>query len=94
MGSNSVAAPDLLTPAKPQSGHDIELPSLRSLSSLVVIECLFTIVGGFLDAYAFIAHGHVFATCKRAKLSTLPYTLRLAIGRMPSDTSRRSWPVV
>ena len=82
MGSSGVARRDLPA-AQPQSGRNVEVPSLRSLSSLIVIECLFTVAGGFLDAYAFIAHGHVFANAQRAMLFTLPCTLLLAIGRMP-----------
>ena len=31
---------------------------------MVVIECVFTLTGGFLDAYAFIAHDHVFANAQ------------------------------
>ena len=39
-------------------------PSLRSVWLLLVLESLFSVVGGFLDAYAFIAHGHVFANAQ------------------------------
>src|SRR5580700_2060174 len=38
-----------------------EVPSLRVLWRFLIVECLFTATGGFLDAYAFIAHGQVFA---------------------------------
>jgi uncharacterized membrane protein YoaK (UPF0700 family) len=39
-------------------------PVLRALAPLIVIECLFTLSGGYLDAYAFIAQGHVFANAQ------------------------------
>ena len=29
--------------------------------SLLRIACLFAVAGGYLDAYAYLAHGHVFA---------------------------------
>jgi uncharacterized membrane protein YoaK (UPF0700 family) len=47
-----------------QAEFSEKVPSLRSMSGLLVIECLFTMVGGFMDAYAFIAHGHVFANAQ------------------------------
>ena len=40
------------------------LPTLRSIFPLILIEFFFAVSGGFLDAYAFIAHGHVFANAQ------------------------------
>lgn len=39
-------------------------PSLRSLSGMFAIASLFAIVGGFLDAYSYLARGHVFANAQ------------------------------
>jgi uncharacterized membrane protein YoaK (UPF0700 family) len=33
----------------------------RAVVSILVISCLFSIAGGYLDAYSYLAHGHVFA---------------------------------
>jgi uncharacterized membrane protein YoaK (UPF0700 family) len=48
------------------SGNDV--PSLRVLWRFLIVECLFTATGGFLDAYAFIAHGQVFANAQTANV--------------------------
>jgi uncharacterized membrane protein YoaK (UPF0700 family) len=40
------------------------VPSLNSLSGMFVIACLFAIVGGYLDAYSYLARGHVFANAQ------------------------------
>jgi uncharacterized membrane protein YoaK (UPF0700 family) len=40
------------------------VPSLRSLSRMFAIASLFAIVGGFLDAYSYLARGHVFANAQ------------------------------
>jgi uncharacterized membrane protein YoaK (UPF0700 family) len=40
------------------------VPSLRSLSGMLAIASLFAIVGGFLDAYSYLARGHVFANAQ------------------------------
>jgi uncharacterized membrane protein YoaK (UPF0700 family) len=49
----------------PRSGQSSdEVPSVRSMASLLALECIFTVSGGFMDAYAFIAHGHVFANAQ------------------------------
>ena len=38
---------------------------------LLVIACLFTVVGGYLDAYAYLAHGHVFANAQTGNVILL-----------------------
>ena len=43
----------------PYSGED-----LVRIRSLLLIACLFTMVGGYLDAYSYLAHGHVFANAQ------------------------------
>lgn len=40
----------------------------RRLRSLLVIACLFTAVGGYMDAYSYLAHGHVFANAQTGKM--------------------------
>ena len=52
--------------ARQISGNDV--PSLRALWRLLVVECLYTATGGFMDAYAFIAHGRVFANAQTANV--------------------------
>ena len=36
----------------------------RGLRSLLAIACVFAIVGGYTDAYSYLAHGHVFANAQ------------------------------
>jgi uncharacterized membrane protein YoaK (UPF0700 family) len=40
------------------------VPSLRSVSGMFAIASLFAIVGGYLDAYSYLARGHVFANAQ------------------------------
>ncbi len=44
------------------------IPPLQSLFDLMLIESLFTMAGGFLDAFAFILHGHVFANAQTGNI--------------------------
>src|ERR1700684_847983 len=37
---------------------------LRDVSGLLVIACLFAMAGGYMDAYSYLAHGHVFANAQ------------------------------
>jgi len=37
---------------------------LRDASGLLVIACVFAMAGGYMDAYAYLAHGHVFANAQ------------------------------
>ncbi len=49
----------------PETAPNIDpVPSLRSLSGMFAIASLFAIVGGFLDAYSYLARGHVFANAQ------------------------------
>jgi uncharacterized membrane protein YoaK (UPF0700 family) len=36
----------------------------RGTSGLLLVACLFATVGGYLDAYSYLAHGHVFANAQ------------------------------
>jgi hypothetical protein len=47
-----------------QRSTDLNKPPFVSLLPLIIIKCIFTLVGGFMDAYAFISHGHVFANAQ------------------------------
>jgi uncharacterized membrane protein YoaK (UPF0700 family) len=40
------------------------VPSLGSLSGMFAIASLFAVVGGYLDAYSYLARGHVFANAQ------------------------------
>jgi uncharacterized membrane protein YoaK (UPF0700 family) len=40
------------------------VPALRSLSGMFAIASVFAVVGGFLDAYSYLARGHVFANAQ------------------------------
>lgn len=42
--------------------------TLRDLSGLLTVACLFTLTGGYFDANSYIAHGHVFATAQTGNL--------------------------
>jgi uncharacterized membrane protein YoaK (UPF0700 family) len=49
----------------PETAPNIEpVPSLRSLSGMFAIASVFAVVGGFLDAYSYLARGGVFATAQ------------------------------
>lgn len=49
----------------PETAPNIDpVPSLRSLSGMLAIASVFAIVGGFLDAYSYLARGHVFANAQ------------------------------
>jgi uncharacterized membrane protein YoaK (UPF0700 family) len=57
-------------------------PSLRSLSGMFAIASLFAIVGGFLDAYSYLARGHVFANAQTGNVVLLG--VRAAAGNWTS----------
>jgi uncharacterized membrane protein YoaK (UPF0700 family) len=49
----------------PKTAPNIEpVPSVRSLSGMLAIASVFAILGGFLDAYSYLARGHVFANAQ------------------------------
>ena len=49
----------------PEAASKIDaVPSLPSLSGMFAIANLFAIVGGYLDAYSYLARGHVFANAQ------------------------------
>jgi uncharacterized membrane protein YoaK (UPF0700 family) len=57
-------------------------PSLRSLSGMFAIASLFAIVGGFLDAYSYLARGHVFANAQTGNV--VLFGVRAAAGNWTS----------
>ncbi len=44
-----------------QEPGGVVVPPLRAYSRLLVVACLFAATGGYMDAFSYIAHGHVFA---------------------------------
>jgi uncharacterized membrane protein YoaK (UPF0700 family) len=39
-------------------------PRFRDVSGSLIIGCVFTAAGGYMDAYSYLAHGHVFANAQ------------------------------
>lgn len=60
----AVVKPGMLTAARNPEGSGASTDLPRGNSSLLVAACLFTAAGGYLDAYSYLAHGHVFATAQ------------------------------
>jgi uncharacterized membrane protein YoaK (UPF0700 family) len=58
------------------------VPSLRSLSGMFAIASLFAIVGGFLDAYSYLARGNVFANAQTGNV--VLFGVRAAAGNWTS----------
>jgi uncharacterized membrane protein YoaK (UPF0700 family) len=57
-------------------------PSLRSLSGMFAIASVFAIVGGFLDAYSYLARGGVFANAQTGNV--VLFAVRAAAGNWTS----------
>jgi uncharacterized membrane protein YoaK (UPF0700 family) len=51
-------------PASSNPGGTTPQEELRSFRSLLIIACVFAVAGGYLDAYSYLAHGHVFANAQ------------------------------
>ena len=67
----------------PETTPNVEpVPSLRSLSSMGAIAGVFAIVGGFLDAYSYLARGHVFANAQTGNV--VLFGVRAAAGNWTS----------
>jgi uncharacterized membrane protein YoaK (UPF0700 family) len=67
----------------PETAPNIDpVPSLRSLSGMFAIASLFAIVGGFLDAYSYLARGHVFANAQTGNV--VLFGVRAAAGNWTS----------
>ncbi|HWO33371.1 MAG TPA: hypothetical protein VNO32_31620, partial [Candidatus Acidoferrum sp.] len=52
--------PQFQLPSKPENSI-ASAERLQDVSGLLVIACLFATAGGYMDAYSYLAHGHVFA---------------------------------
>ena len=63
-------APTQVSSPEPQEA-DLAEDELRQDRPLLVIACLFTVVGGYLDAYAYLAHGNVFANAQTGNVVLL-----------------------
>jgi uncharacterized membrane protein YoaK (UPF0700 family) len=48
-------------PVANEEGAEPAEQKVRGIRPLLVVACLFAAVGGYTDAYSYIAHGHVFA---------------------------------
>jgi len=67
----------------PETALNIDsVPPLRSLSGMFAIASLFAIVGGFLDAYSYLARGHVFANAQTGNV--VLFGVRAAAGNWAS----------
>jgi uncharacterized membrane protein YoaK (UPF0700 family) len=67
----------------PETAPNIEpFPSLRSVSGMFGIAILFSIVGGYLDAYSYLARGHVFANAQTGNV--VLFGVRAAAGNWTS----------
>src|SRR5580658_11208123 len=58
---------DLLAGAQPELNSEGSVAPdglTRCNSGLLLVACLFATVGGYLDAYSYLAHGHVFANAQ------------------------------
>jgi uncharacterized membrane protein YoaK (UPF0700 family) len=67
----------------PETAPNIDpVPSLSSLSGMFAIASVFAIVGGFLDAYAYLARGHVFANAQTGNV--VLFGVRAAAGNWTS----------
>ena len=64
------------------------VPTLRRL---ILLECLFTLVGGYSDAYAFLMHHHVFAN---AQTGNVVFFATFAAQGMWSDAVRHVPPIL
>ena len=67
-------------------GHD----SLRQNYELLLIAWLLALVGGYLDAYAYLAHGKVFANAQTGNVVFLAVYDRMLSGRRPPGTCHPS----
>src|SRR5271156_1145270 len=55
--------PQLQLPSNPGDSK-ASVKEFQDVSGLLVIACLFAVAGGYMDAYAYLAHGHVFANAQ------------------------------
>ena len=67
-----------------------ELMTIRQVAGLLVIACVFAAAGGYLDAYAYLAHGHVFAN---AQTGNVVFFAVFASGRRWKDALRHLPPI-
>ncbi len=65
---------------KPETSAADSAPAVRSVFALLLIACLFTVVGGFMDGYSVTAY-HVFATAQSGNVVYLA-----------TDAAAQDWP--
>ena len=55
---------DARQPGQDRGASGLPEREARGVRSLLAIACVFAIVGGYTDAYSYLAHGHVFANAQ------------------------------
>src|SRR5580658_7225867 len=63
MQEDASTLPQVQRPSNP-GGSKASVKELQDISGLLVIACVFAMAGGYMDAYAYLAHGHVFANAQ------------------------------
>jgi uncharacterized membrane protein YoaK (UPF0700 family) len=63
MQEDASTNPRLQLRSNPGDSNDSS-QELQDVSALLVIACVFAMAGGYMDAYAYLAHGHVFANAQ------------------------------
>ena len=63
MQEDASTLPRLQLPPKPGASNT-SVKELPDVSGLLTIACVFGMAGGYMDAYAYLAHGHVFANAQ------------------------------
>src|SRR5580658_6554033 len=64
---------------------------LSEVSGLLTVACLFTAAGGYMDAFSYIAHGHVFAN---AQTGNFVFFAVYASGSQWAQAGRHVPPIV
>src|ERR1700678_981927 len=63
MQEDASTLPRLQPPSNP-GASSASVKELPDVSGLLTIACVFAMAGGYMDAYAYLAHGHVFANAQ------------------------------
>jgi len=63
MQEDASTLPRLQPPSSPGASNT-SVKELPDVSGLLTIACVFGMAGGYMDAYAYLAHGHVFANAQ------------------------------
>jgi uncharacterized membrane protein YoaK (UPF0700 family) len=63
-----MATDEVGRPGRDRGASGFPQRDARGFRGLLVIACVFAIVGGYTDAYSYLAHGHVFANAQTANI--------------------------